>query len=146
MRNENIAKEIIFTPSQSWSILLFFANALWSNRDKKYISDDELLCDYCTYLISDPASDSEWQKVCMELFGRKIKPNDSLNSNEVFSSMIEMCAFYIFHFGDSFHEILNLFYDMRYKPENHQEEWLLWQQSIEKVKAGETLQPFEFDE
>lgn len=135
-------------PDQSLSAIVFFTNYLWEQRAARYFYiDPEEFTDYVSYLSGDPATSDDWLAIYAATFGKRIcSCHDLLTEEEIFTTMIEMCAWYIYHFGDNYLSILKLLYSMRYCPEEYQVEWQLWQRAVQRTLSGEICTGVDLDD
>ncbi len=122
-----------FTTRESLDLVFTFTDALWRECKERFSEDTlEDMGNYLGALHGDPAIPDDWKEAYSRAFGREY-PSDRppLNETEIFTTMIEICAMYIYRFQFKLEELLQLLFLMRYRPNDYVKECALWQEGIQ---------------
>lgn len=138
-------EKIKLNPHQSFSSVMYFLDSIWDHRDDRFSSKGKNeLGAFVGSFFNDPATPEDWRDIYKTTFGKTLSRDDLLSQEKLFTLTIETCALFLYRWGYGVSEALNLFYLMRYKPDECKKEWGLWQQAVQRTLNGEIEWKAEF--
>ena len=141
--------ELKFNPDRGFTVMMFFLQGVWETvKGEFFVSSGEWgdFGDFVSCLFNDLATFDDWERCCQKALGRFPSKDQLFTPEEIFTSFIELCAFYRYYFDFSIPEVLELLHSMRANPDKHQKEWDIWNATIQRElewrrKQGEFWKP-----
>ena len=127
--------ELLFNPDRGFTVVSFFLRGIWDTVREDFFHKDREWGDFGDFagcLSDDIATFHDWERCCQKAFGEFPTKTTRLTQEELFTSLIELCAFYRYNFDFAIADVLELLHSMRAKPDKYKKEWNVWKEIIQK--------------
>lgn len=116
--------EITFNPMASLYRSISFLDNIWDNCKERFTEDAlEEFGLYMSILTGDPGTFEEWQDAYYIAFGKCLSNDSRMASQEIYTTMLMLCARYCYYYQFNLFEVLNRLFLIRLKPDEHKTEW-----------------------
>jgi len=130
-------KELLmkFNDQRSVDIIGDFTSSLWEHCKERFSPETvETLAIYLTILFGDPGTLGTWKRAYAAAFGHPFSKEKFLTEEEIYISMVELCAMYVHKYRFELNPLLDLLFAIKYRPEEFPTESAFWKDSVALFK------------
>jgi hypothetical protein len=122
-----------FNPDESFSIIMYFYREIEIALRDKFGREWADVGGVAGCMFNDTDTTFEdWERCYKATFGKDPEKSDLLNPEQIFTSMIDFTALYLYEFDFKIAILLELLHSMRDKPDEHKQEWGIWNKVVEQ--------------